>query len=227
MNTAFMAQVTRHPDGRRTLSPDQQRRTRVLAKIAKGLCYHEAKLLLGPAMLWTLRACPYKDVIAPAGPLRWAVSVPNEGPEAGSVLLAKGHEEHGVVLWLMILNAVHGRSDAGSSSGSSTAPDPVSHVGSEPLRLHEAVSASAAAEKARGAGGRRFKWMRNVKTGRPQPTPASRVATTRSRELAVLRRATPRPRLRALDRAFWIVLSRTWSRCRELLATVKPATVIA
>jgi transposase InsO family protein len=46
-------------------------------------------------------------------------------------------------------------------------------------------------------------------------------------QLAVLRRATPRPRLRPLDRAFWIVLSRTWSRWRELLAIVKPATVIA
>jgi hypothetical protein len=46
-------------------------------------------------------------------------------------------------------------------------------------------------------------------------------------QLAVLRRATPRPRLRPLDQAFWIVLSRTWSRWRELLAIVKPATVIA
>jgi transposase InsO family protein len=46
-------------------------------------------------------------------------------------------------------------------------------------------------------------------------------------QLAILRRATPRPRLRPVDRAFWVVLSRTWSRWAEVLAIVKPATVIA
>ena len=46
-------------------------------------------------------------------------------------------------------------------------------------------------------------------------------------QLSVLRRSTPRPRLRRLDRAFWIVLSRTWSRWADVLAIVKPATVIA
>ncbi len=30
-------------------------------------------------------------------------------------------------------------------------------------------------------------------------------------QLSILRRSTPRPRLRPLDRAFWVVLSRTWS----------------
>ena len=45
-------------------------------------------------------------------------------------------------------------------------------------------------------------------------------------QLAVLRRRTPRPRLRPLDRAFWAVLVRTWSRWADVLAIVKPATVV-
>ena len=45
-------------------------------------------------------------------------------------------------------------------------------------------------------------------------------------QLAVLRRATPRPRLRPIDRAFWAFLSETWSRWAGVLAIVKPATVI-
>lgn len=44
-------------------------------------------------------------------------------------------------------------------------------------------------------------------------------------QLAVLR-AGRRPRLRPIDRAFWVVLSRTWSRWVDVLAIVKPATVI-
>jgi hypothetical protein len=31
-------------------------------------------------------------------------------------------------------------------------------------------------------------------------------------QLATLQRAVPRPRLRPIDRAFWVLLSRTWSR---------------
>ena len=46
-------------------------------------------------------------------------------------------------------------------------------------------------------------------------------------QLAVLRRATPRPRLRPVDRAFWVALSRSWSRWTDVLAIVKPATVVA
>ena len=46
-------------------------------------------------------------------------------------------------------------------------------------------------------------------------------------QLSILRRSTRRPRLRPLDRAFWVVLSRTWSRWADILAIVKPATVIA
>lgn len=44
-------------------------------------------------------------------------------------------------------------------------------------------------------------------------------------QLAVLR-AGRRPRLRPIDRAFWVVFSRTWSRWVDVLAIVKPATVI-
>jgi hypothetical protein len=46
-------------------------------------------------------------------------------------------------------------------------------------------------------------------------------------QLAILRRATPRPRLRRIDRAFWLVASRVWSRWAECLAIVQPGTVIA
>jgi putative transposase len=46
-------------------------------------------------------------------------------------------------------------------------------------------------------------------------------------QLAVVHRSTPRPRLRPVDRAFWAVLSRTWSRWTDVLAIVKPDTVVA
>lgn len=46
-------------------------------------------------------------------------------------------------------------------------------------------------------------------------------------QLAVVQRATPRPRLRPVDRAFWVLLSRGWSRWTDVLAIVKPATVVA
>jgi putative transposase len=46
-------------------------------------------------------------------------------------------------------------------------------------------------------------------------------------QLAILRRCAPRPRLRPFDRAFWVLLSRRWSRWADALAIVKPATVIA
>ncbi|HEY5375691.1 MAG TPA: hypothetical protein VIK01_18560 [Polyangiaceae bacterium] len=45
-------------------------------------------------------------------------------------------------------------------------------------------------------------------------------------QLAILRRTTPRPRQRPMDRAFWAVLSQTWSRWTDVLAIVRPATVI-
>jgi putative transposase len=46
-------------------------------------------------------------------------------------------------------------------------------------------------------------------------------------QLAVLKRDRPRPPLRPIDRAFWVVVSRVWSRWPDALAIVKPATVIA
>ena len=46
-------------------------------------------------------------------------------------------------------------------------------------------------------------------------------------QLAVLKRARPRPSLRPIDRAFWVAVSRVWSRWAGALAIVKPATVIA
>jgi putative transposase len=45
-------------------------------------------------------------------------------------------------------------------------------------------------------------------------------------QLAILRRATPRPRLRPIERAFWVSVSRLWSCWADSLAIVAPATVI-
>jgi transposase InsO family protein len=45
-------------------------------------------------------------------------------------------------------------------------------------------------------------------------------------QLAVLRRKTTRPQLTPVDRAFWVTLSRVWSRWAETLTLVKPETVI-
>jgi hypothetical protein len=45
-------------------------------------------------------------------------------------------------------------------------------------------------------------------------------------QLAVLRRVAPRPRLRPVDRAFWVLLARTWSRWADTLVVVKPETVL-
>jgi transposase InsO family protein len=45
-------------------------------------------------------------------------------------------------------------------------------------------------------------------------------------QLAILCRATPRPRLRPIDRAFCVTVSRLWSRWADTLAIVRPATVI-
>src|SRR5450432_1699189 len=45
-------------------------------------------------------------------------------------------------------------------------------------------------------------------------------------QLAVLRRRRPRPPLDWTDRLFWVALSRAWSRWRNVLIIVKPATVI-
>ena len=45
-------------------------------------------------------------------------------------------------------------------------------------------------------------------------------------QLAVLRRAAPRPRLRRSDRLFWVLLSRLWSGWAEAVSIVQPETVI-
>lgn len=45
-------------------------------------------------------------------------------------------------------------------------------------------------------------------------------------QLAVLKRKRPRPPLRSLDRLFWTLLRRCWSRWAEVLVIVKPSTVV-
>lgn len=46
-------------------------------------------------------------------------------------------------------------------------------------------------------------------------------------QLACLKHRGKRPKLRALDRALWVALSRFWPCWKELLVMVKPATVVA
>jgi putative transposase len=45
-------------------------------------------------------------------------------------------------------------------------------------------------------------------------------------QLATLLRSTPRPHLRWFDRAFWVTLSRLWSKWRSALVIVRPETVV-
>src|SRR5882672_2934932 len=45
-------------------------------------------------------------------------------------------------------------------------------------------------------------------------------------QLAVWKAREPRPRLTALDRIFWVVLSRFWKSWRSSLRVVRPATVV-
>ena len=46
-------------------------------------------------------------------------------------------------------------------------------------------------------------------------------------QLAVYKRARKRPRLSKADRAFWVLLTRTWSGWKDALLIVKPDTVMA
>jgi hypothetical protein len=46
-------------------------------------------------------------------------------------------------------------------------------------------------------------------------------------QIAVLKRSVPRPRIRARDRIFWLLLRRLWSRWRGAVGFVQPATVVA
>jgi putative transposase len=45
-------------------------------------------------------------------------------------------------------------------------------------------------------------------------------------QLAVWKARQPRPRLRAMDRIFWVVLSRLWKSWRNSLRMVRPETVV-
>jgi hypothetical protein len=45
-------------------------------------------------------------------------------------------------------------------------------------------------------------------------------------QVAVLKRRRSRPRLNSLDRLFWTTLRRAWTRWAEVLAIVKPETVV-
>jgi len=46
-------------------------------------------------------------------------------------------------------------------------------------------------------------------------------------QLFVLKRSVKRPRLRPIDRCFWVVLSRVWQDWRSPMDIFQPATVIA
>ncbi len=46
-------------------------------------------------------------------------------------------------------------------------------------------------------------------------------------QVAVLKRERRQPRLRPLDRVFWVFLSRLWPRWKDALAIVKPETVVS
>jgi hypothetical protein len=45
-------------------------------------------------------------------------------------------------------------------------------------------------------------------------------------QLAVLKRKTQRPKLRKVDRAFWVALLRLWTGWQHALVLVKPETVL-
>src|ERR1700758_155144 len=46
-------------------------------------------------------------------------------------------------------------------------------------------------------------------------------------QLAVFKRKCPRPRLRGIDRFFWVWLSRSWKDWHRALVIVRPETVVA
>src|SRR6266567_5786785 len=46
-------------------------------------------------------------------------------------------------------------------------------------------------------------------------------------QLAVFERKQPRPRLRRVDRAFWVALRHLWSGWADALIIVKPETVVS
>ena len=68
-------------------------------------------------------------------------------------------------------------------------------------------------------------WAALVAAVRPRAGLVLEVLVLRQ-QVAVLSRDRPRPPLREADRAFWIFMSRVWSRWADLLVIVKPATVV-
>ena len=53
------------------------------------------------------------------------------------------------------------------------------------------------------------------------------VLALRHQIVVLQRRTSKRPRLRTVDRLFWVLLSRVWGQWRSALVIVKPETVIA
>ena len=53
------------------------------------------------------------------------------------------------------------------------------------------------------------------------------ILALRHQIVVLQRRTSKRPRLRTVDRLFWVLLSRVWGRWRSALVIVKPETVIA
>jgi putative transposase len=45
-------------------------------------------------------------------------------------------------------------------------------------------------------------------------------------QLAALHHSAPRPRLRTVDRLFWVALSKMWSHWSAALVIIKPDTII-
>lgn len=45
-------------------------------------------------------------------------------------------------------------------------------------------------------------------------------------QLAIVTRTSPRPRLTAVERSFWVLMSRVWPGWKDLLVIVKPETVV-
>ena len=46
-------------------------------------------------------------------------------------------------------------------------------------------------------------------------------------QLTILKREQPRPKLRHLDRLFWIAMMKIWKQWRTALVVVQPATVVS
>ena len=58
------------------------------------------------------------------------------------------------------------------------------------------------------------------------PAEQARVELALRQQLATYAHKGSRPKITALDRAFWVVLARLWPRWRDALCIVKPETVL-